>query len=398
VASVFVERSEIPQHAGRRTHHSMYNGIGGFPFKSSCIIIASPIWCSAAFVHLQSMNKPILVVKFGSAVLAGKDGRTNTSIIRKIADEISILHQHYTIILVSSGAVSSGKHFLKDYKGTLTEKKAAAAIGNPILINYYQNSFSKHGITVAQALCERHHFSNRHQFLQMKNTFEEFWKNKIIPVVNENDLISNNELKFSDNDELATLLAIGFNAEKLIICTSSNGFLDADKKIIPVVNSIDEHILSFISSEKSSVGLGGMLSKITFTQLATSLGIEVYISGLTGKEPLKQTLALQKGTFFKPKKSNLKERQKWLMSGSVTVGQIHVDSGAEKALLNRKSLLTVGITKTAGQFNAGQVIQIMNHKAEIIGVAKAKLSNTEVIKNKSTKNIIAAHADDIVLF
>jgi glutamate 5-kinase len=232
----------------------------------------------------------------------------------------------------------------------------------------------------------------------MKNTFEEFWKNNIIPVVNENDLISNNELKFSDNDELATLLAIGFNAEKLIICTSSNGFLDADKKIIPVVNSIDEHILSFISSEKSSVGLGGMLSKITFTQLATSLGIEVYISGLTGKEPLQQTLALQKGTFFKPQKSNLKERQKWLMSGSVTVGQIHVDGGAEKALLNRKSLLTVGITRTAGQFNAGQVIQIMNDKAEIIGVAKAKLSNTEVIKNRSTKNIIAAHADDIVLF
>ena len=344
------------------------------------------------------MNKPILVVKFGSAVLAGKDGKTNTSTIRKIADEISFLHQYYTIILVSSGAVSSGKHFLQQYKGTLTEKKAAAAIGNPILINLYQKYFSKHGITVAQALCERHHFSNRHQFLQMKNTFEEFWKNNIIPVVNENDLISNNELKFSDNDELATLLAIGFNAEKLIICTSSNGFLDADKKIIPVVNSIDEHILSFISSEKSSVGLGGMLSKITFTQLATSLGIEAYISGLTGKKPLQQTLALQKGTFFKPKKSNLKERQKWLMSGSVTVGQIHVDGGAEKALLNRKSLLTVGITKTAGQFNAGQVIQIMNDKAEIIGVAKAKLSNTEVIKNKSTKNIIAAHADDIVLF
>jgi glutamate 5-kinase len=111
------------------------------------------------------MNKPILVVKFGSAVLAGKDGKTNASTIRKIADEIAVIQKHHTIILVSSGAVSSGKHFLKDYKGTLTEKKAAAAIGNPILINLYQKYFSKHGITVAQALCERHHFSNRHQFL-----------------------------------------------------------------------------------------------------------------------------------------------------------------------------------------------------------------------------------------
>ncbi len=344
------------------------------------------------------MNKRILVIKFGSAVLAGKDGRTNTSVIRKIADEVAALHKYYTIIVVSSGAVSSGKHFLKDYRGTLTEKKAAAAIGNPILINYYQKSFSKHGITVAQALCERHHFSNRHQFVQMKNTFEAFWKNNIIPVVNENDLISNNEIKFSDNDELATLLAIGFNAEKLLICTSSNGFLDADKNIIPVVNTIDDSILSFISTEKSAVGLGGMLSKITFTQLATSLGIEVFITGLKGSNPLQQTLALQKGTYFKAKKSNLKERQKWLMSGSVTVGQIHVDAGAEKALLSRKSLLTVGISKAVGQFAEGQVVQLMNETGEIIGVAKTKLSNTEINRHRKTKNIMAAHADDIVLF
>ena len=343
------------------------------------------------------MNKRILVIKFGSAVLAGKDGRTNTSVIRKIADEVAALHKYYTIIVVSSGAVSSGKHFLKDYRGTLTEKKAAAAIGNPILINYYQKSFSKHGITVAQALCERHHFSNRHQFVQMKNTFEAFWKNNIIPVVNENDLISNNEIKFSDNDELATLLAIGFNAEKLLICTSSNGFLDADKNIIPVVNTIDDSILSFISTEKSAVGLGGMLSKITFTQLATSLGIEVFITGLKGSNP-QQTLALQKGTYFKAKKSNLKERQKWLMSGSVTVGQIHVDAGAEKALLSRKSLLTVGISKAVGQFAEGQVVQLMNETGEIIGVAKTKLSNTEINRHRKTKNIMAAHADDIVLF
>jgi glutamate 5-kinase len=216
--------------------------------------------------------------------------------------------------------------------------------------------------------------------------------------VNENDLISNNEIKFSDNDELATLLAIGFNAEKLIICTSSNGFMDDRKMIIPIVSEIDERILSYVSSEKSSVGLGGMLSKITFTQLATSLGIEVFITGLKGKHPLQKTLALDKGTFFKPKQSNLKERQKWLMSGSVTVGQIHVDAGAEKALLGRKSLLTVGITKTNGQFSMGHVVQLMNEAEEIVGVAKTKLSNTEINRNRKTKNIIAAHADDIVLF
>jgi glutamate 5-kinase len=344
------------------------------------------------------MQKPVLVIKLGSAVLASKDGKTNASIIKKIASEVATFQKNYATILVSSGAVSSGKHFLKNYKATLSERKAAAAIGNPILINNYQKHFSKHNLTVAQALCERHHFSNRNQFLQLKNTFEEFWNNDIIPIVNENDLISNNELKFSDNDELATLLSIGFNAQKLIICTSSGGFLDNNKKLIKVVPIINDTILSYISKEKSSVGLGGMLSKITFTQLATSLGIEVYITGLNGKNPLSKTLALQQGTYFKAKKSSLKERQKWLMSGSVTVGEIQVDLGAEKALQNRKSLLTIGVTKTNGVFNGGQVIQIINQDGDIIGVAKTKLNQEEIIKNLTTKNVMAAHADDIVLF
>jgi glutamate 5-kinase len=349
-------------------------------------------------IFASGMKKQILVIKLGSAVLSGKNGKTNAAVIRKIADEIAGLMQHYKIILVSSGAVSSGKHLLREYKGTLTERKAAAAIGNPILIQLYQKYFNKYGIAVAQALCERHHFSNRRQFLQLQSTFDTFWDNNILPVVNENDLVSNNELKFSDNDELATLLAIGFNAEKLMLCTSTNGLLDDNKKIISVVTKIDDQIRSFISAEKSSVGLGGMLSKITFTQLATSMGIEVYMTGLSGHHPLQETLLHKRGTYFKASRSDLKARQKWLMSGSVTVGQIHVDAGAEKALLARKSLLTVGILKTQGSFNEGQVIQLMNEDQEIIGVAKTRLNHHQIMEQRKSKNIIAAHADDIVIF
>ena len=344
------------------------------------------------------MKKEILVIKLGSAVLSDKTGKTNGSVIRKVTDEIVYLMKQYRIILVSSGAVSSGKHLLHNYKGTLTEKKAAAAIGNPILIQWYQKHFQKHGVSVAQALCERHHFSHRNQFLQLQNTFDTFWQNDIVPIVNENDLVSNNELKFSDNDELATLLAIGFNARKMMLCTSSNGLLDDQKKIIPIVEKIDDTIHAYISTEKSSLGLGGMLSKITFTRLATSLGIDVYMTGLTGKYPLRETLEHQRGTYFKSTRSNLKARQKWLLSGSVTVGQIHVDEGAEKALANRRSLLTVGILKTVGDFGAGQVVQLMNTKQDIIGVAKTKLSNQQIMAQRSVKNSIAAHADDIVLF
>lgn len=344
------------------------------------------------------MHKPVLVIKLGSAVITKGNGTIDETVIKKLAEEIAALSNTYRIVLVSSGAVGSGKAFIKNYKGTLIERKAAAAIGNPILIQLYHKYFSKYGITVAQALCERHHFSNRAQFLQLKETFSEFWENDVLPVVNENDLVSNVELKFSDNDELATLIAIGLDAESLIICTSVGGFMDSEKKIIPFVEKIDNNILGYINEDKSSLGLGGMLSKLTFTRLATSLGIRVVITGLTGKTSFISALSGNKGTTFKPQPSNLKARQKWLASGSITLGGLLVDKGAEKALMSRKSLLTVGIKKVQGNFSTGEVVQLINEEGSIIGVAKVKLNAAEIKEQTLKKNSLAAHADDIVLF
>ncbi|RTL59847.1 MAG: glutamate 5-kinase [Sphingobacteriales bacterium] len=344
------------------------------------------------------MQKPVLVIKLGSAVISSNDGAINVSLIKKLVEEVVQLSREYNIVMVSSGAVGSGKPFIKNYKGTLIERKAAAAVGNPILIRLYDKYFSKHGINVAQALCERHHFSNRLQFVQLKETFAEFWKHNIIPVVNENDLVSNVELKFSDNDELATLIAVGFDAETLIICTSVGGFMDDKKQIIPLVENINGVIMGFVSTDKSSLGLGGMLSKLTFTRLATSLGIKVIICGLDGKNPLSSAMDGKRGTTFTAKKSNLKARQKWLASGSITIGSIEVDKGAAKALQNRKSLLTVGIKNVNGSFDIGEVVQLVNDEGAIMGVAKTKISATDINKSLNQKNIIAAHADDIVIF
>jgi glutamate 5-kinase len=344
------------------------------------------------------MQKPVLVIKLGSAVITNKSGEIDETVIIKLARDVSALNPQYNLVLVSSGAVGSGKAFIKDYRGTLIERKAAAAVGNPILIQLYHRHFFKFGITVAQALCERHHFSNRSQFLQLKETFAAFWENNILPVVNENDLVSNVELKFSDNDELATLIAIGFDAETLIICTSVGGFMNDEKKILPQVERIDERIMGFVNTEKSALGLGGMLSKLTFTRLATSLGIKVIISGLNGDQPVKDALEGNNGTAFKPQPSNLKARQKWLASGSITLGSILVDAGAEKALGSRKSLLTVGITKVAGSFSSGEVVQLINAEEKIIGVAKVKLNAKDMHQQIAQKNILAAHADDIVMF
>ena len=344
------------------------------------------------------MQKPVLVIKLGSAVISSNDGSINVSLIKKLVAEAALLSQQYHIVMVSSGAVGSGKAFIKNYKGTLIERKAAAAVGNPILIRLYDKYFSKQEINVAQALCERHHFSNRLQFVQLKETFAEFWKHNIIPVVNENDLVSNVELKFSDNDELATLIAVGFDADTLIICTSVGGLMNDKKKIIPQVENIDSTIMGFVGTDKSSLGLGGMLSKLTFTRLATSLGIKVVMCGLKGSNTLSKAMNGETGTTFVAKKSNLKARHKWLASGSITIGSIEVDKGAEKALHNRKSLLTVGIKNVNGLFNIGEVVQLMNDEGEIMGVAKTKMAAAEINKSLKQKNIIAAHADDIVIF
>ena len=344
------------------------------------------------------MQKPVLVIKLGTAVITDEKGVIVQSIIKKVAAEIAVLSHKYHIVLVSSGAVGSGKSFFSHYKGTLPERKAAAAVGNPILIRHYQKHFSAYGIPVAQALCERHHFSSRARFLQLKETFGEFWKNGVLPIMNENDLVSNVELKFSDNDELATLTAIGFDAETLIICTSVGGFMDGEKKILPVVEKVDSRILGYVTTDKSSLGLGGMLSKLTFTRLANSLGIRVIICGLKGATPFAAALSGAAGTSFIPQASNLKARQKWLASGSITIGSIFVDKGAAKALGQRKSLLSVGVRKVQGKFTTGEVVQIIDEEENIMGVAKVKLSAAEISASLARRNVVAAHADDIVIF
>jgi glutamate 5-kinase len=344
------------------------------------------------------MQKPVLVIKLGTAVLTNDKGEIVQATIRKVAAGIAELTKDYHIVLVSSGAVGSGRSFFAQYKGTLTERKAAAAVGNPILIRHYQRHFSSYGIPVAQALCERQHFSSRPRFLQLKETFTEFWKNGIVPVMNENDLVSNVELKFSDNDELATLTAIGFDAGALLLCTSVGGLLDADKRIMPRVEKVDGRILGLVEKGTSSLGLGGMLSKLTFTRLACSLGIRVVICGLKGQQPFAEALAGTAGTSFTPSVSNLKARQKWLASGSITLGSISIDKGAARALELRRSLLSVGIRKVQGKFAQGEVVQLKDEDSSIIGVAKVKMGAAEMTAHLSSKNKVAAHADDIVLF
>ena len=343
------------------------------------------------------MSKPIIVIKFGTASITHKTGELNEEILQEIARQISILYTDYQIVMVSSGAVGAGKAFIQNYKGTISERKAAAAIGNPLLLAKYTQYFSKYGIVVAQSLCERQHFANRNQFLQLKETYQELWKNGVIPIANENDVVSNLELKFSDNDELATLIATGFGAETLLLCTSVGGLLDANKNIIPFISKVDSSVLGLANDDKSSLGLGGMISKLTYTRMATRMGTRVVIFGMKSTNGILKAIDNQNGTSFLPQEVSLNSRQKWLASGSLIAGKVQVDSGAVIALANRKSLLAVGIKKVSGSFEKGEVFEILDEKKNVIAIARARESSEVILENLKTQNFEVANADEIVV-
>ncbi|KHJ37984.1 glutamate 5-kinase [Pedobacter glucosidilyticus] len=343
------------------------------------------------------MKKPIIVIKFGSASITTSKGELDELVVSEIARQVALLHQNYNIVLVSSGAVAAGKKHLQQYGGTLIERKAAAAIGNPLLLQTYSKYFAPFQLAIAQSLCERHHFSNRDQFLQLKKTYEELWKNGIIPVANENDVVSNLELKFSDNDELATLIAVGFGAEQILYSTSVPGVLDADGQVIPEIKVIDKEALSLAKKEKSAVGLGGMTSKLNFARLATQMGIKAVIFGVRTQDGILKAVKGETGTVCLAQPCNIPSRNKWLASGSLVTGKIQVDDGAQKALKARHSLLAVGVKKILRDFEAGEVFEILDEKGIAFAVAKSKLDSKILSSDTKKQNLEIAHADDIVL-
>ncbi|TDQ11460.1 glutamate 5-kinase [Pedobacter metabolipauper] len=341
------------------------------------------------------MSKSILVLKLGSASITTPQGEIDEAIIADITRQVSALAADHHLILVSSGAVAAGKKFITNYKGKMAERKAAAAIGNPLLLNTYSKHFKPYHISIAQSLCERQHFSNRMQFLQLKETYEELWKNGIIPIANENDVVSNVELKFSDNDELATLLGVGFGASLILLGTSVPGVLDKEGNVIPNIASINNDIFSLANKNTSEVGLGGMTSKLTFAHLASSMGIKVVIFGIRTPDGILKAVLEETGTVCEPRKCSISSRNKWLASGSLVTGRLMVDEGACEAIRNRKSLLAVGVLSIEADFSSGEIFEIINGQNNIVAVARAKASSALI--HSKAHNLEIANANDIVV-
>src|SRR5690606_21311303 len=342
------------------------------------------------------MKKPILVIKFGSAAIT-TDGEIDERIVLEIARQCAQLQPKYNIVIVSSGAVAAGKKFIPKYTGTLAQKKAAAAIGNPLLVRTYGTYFKPFKIALAQSLCERHHFANRSQFLQLKSTYETLWKNNVIPIANENDVVSNKELKFSDNDELATLIAVGFGAEQILFSTSVPGVLDEIGKVIPELKIIDKAALALAKEEKSAVGLGGMISKLNFARLANQMGIKAVIFSMKTEDGILRAGVRETGTVCQAQVKKLSSRNKWLASGSVITRMLQVDKGEQAALSKRISLLAVGVNKIILECERSVDLQIDDAVHVSQALTKSRIDSVSLRSKAEMKNIENGHAVDIVL-
>ncbi|MBB2147299.1 glutamate 5-kinase [Pedobacter gandavensis] len=341
--------------------------------------------------------KPILVLKLGTASITTPKGELDEGVIADVAAQVAELAKEHRLILVSSGAVAAGKQYIKHYKGKISERKAAAAIGNPILLNTYSKHFYPYGIQMAQSLCERRHFSNRTQFLQLKETYEELWKNGVIPIANENDVVSDLELRFSDNDELATLLGVGFGASLILLGTSVPGVLDKAGKVVGKIDSINNEVFSLADKKTSDLGLGGMVSKLTFAHLASTMGIKVVIFGIRTPNGILDAAVEQTGTVFTPRDCALTARNKWLASGSLVTGRVMLDEGACEAIKMRKSLLAVGVAAVIAPFENGEIFELVDAQMNIVGVARAKASSVTIQNNLKQHNLEIANASDIVI-
>ncbi len=353
--------------------------------------------------NIKIVSKPILILKIGTSGIVNLEGKIDEIILESICKQIASLYQKYNILIVSSGAVISGKNFLPNYKEKIAERKAAAAIGNPILIRKFHKYFQQYKIFIGQILCERSHFADRSKFLQLRQTIMEIWKEGGIPICNENDTFRDYILRFSDNDELATLFASGFFAQKLLFGSSVNGVLDSDGNSLDVIDNFSEKIFNLISSEKSAGGLGGMLSKLHWARLATYLGIDVQIFDIRIPNNIIKAELHQSGTHCISKPCDISLHKKWIATGSLAEGNIVIDQGAADALFQSKNLLLVGVKNLFESWEKGDIIKIYldgNHKKSLLAIARSRLSAKEMqelLEKKDYHGVIVARTDDLVL-
>ncbi|WP_418790722.1 glutamate 5-kinase [Phosphitispora sp. TUW77] len=340
-----------------------------------------------------------IVVKVGSSTLSYPNGRLNITQMELLARDLADLQNRgIEVILVSSGAQGAGmgKMGLSRRPKTIPEKQAAAAIGQGLLMHMYEKLFSEYGITVAQVLLTREDIMDRKRFLNARNTLNALLGMETIPIINENDTIAVEEIRFGDNDALSALVASLIEAELLIILSdiaglyTGNPATDKDATLIPLVTEINEDIEHIAGGSGSKLGTGGMVTKLQAAKVAMNSGFPMIIAQGSENRIVRRIVdGEQLGTLFMPRENRLHSKKRWIAFGSNVQGTILIDSGARKALAeDGKSLLPSGIVSVAGTFEIGNTVSVFYEGKEIgRGIVNYSSLELDSIKGKKTGEI-----------
>ena len=341
-----------------------------------------------------------IVVKIGSNVLTRDDRRLDFTRMSAIVDQISMLHRNgVDVILVSSGAVASGRNEIKIDRilDSVSARQLFSAVGQAKLINRYYELFRDQGLCCGQVLTTKESFSTRTQYLTQKHCMEVMLANHVIPIVNENDTISVTELMFTDNDELSGLIATMMNVDTLVILSNIDGIYDGNphdsqSRVIREIDKSDVDLSRFIQTEKSSFGRGGMLTKSKIAGKVSEQGIEVIIANGKKDNILTDLLLTKKNvtcTRFVPNSHPTSSIKKWIAySEDFAKGTVYINAGAEQAIASSRasSLLLVGVTHIEGDFEKEDIVHIMNEKGKNIGVGCVNFDASEARNLIGLKN------------
>lgn len=362
-----------------------------------------------------------IVIKVGTSTITYANGKRNFSQIDRLAREISDLqNQGKEMILVTSGAVAVGvdRMGLPGKPKTIPGKQAAAAVGQGVLMHTYEKFFADYGQIVAQVLITKTEAIDRHRYTNTRNTFMELMRQRVIPIVNENDVVALDELKIGDNDNMSALVAGIVDADLVIILSDVDGLYTAnpqkhpDAVIVPEVAEITPEIEASAGGVGSARGTGGMATKIQAAKAATSSGIHLVIASGTEKNAITRVLQGEElGTLFVSRENRLQFRKRWLAFGAKIAGSIVVDDGCAKAIRKAGgcSILPAGVFAVQGEFLPGSTVSVIDKDAHelargLVHYSSAELEQIKGCNSGEIANILGhknfdevIHRDDLVI-
>jgi glutamate 5-kinase len=334
-------------------------------------------------------NSKIIVIKIGSSLLINDNKKIRKKWLSEFAKDIQeLIKQNKRVIIVSSGAIAMGckKLNLNKKNLKLDKSQAIASIGQIELMNLFSKTFFRSKINISQILLTLEDTEQRRRALNAKRTFDNLFKLNFVPIVNENDSIATSEIKYGDNDRLASRVAQISGADSLILLSDVNGLYTQNPKIyknaklLKEIKNIDKDIEKIATKSISEHGTGGMKTKIDAAKICQLSGCQMAIANGLLIRPIKKIIDENNCTWFLPKISKLDARKKWIISSISPKGELIIDDGAKQALSNGKSLLATGIKKVSGKFNKGDHIKVLDKQNYECARGLSSFSSDEILK------------------